>query len=669
MSPQAADPKRRPANDSDDDRDPQQKRLKSRRGDSANSDLGSADLHDGANRQDDDDDNDNDDVGPMPVSSSEPKKRHKVLEHEQLFLENLPCKDMYEKSLMHRDIVNFVEVSSQTDFIITTSIDGHVKFWKKTEKGIEFVKHYRAHLSAIVAVALSHDGLLFATAGADKALKIFDVVNFDMINLIKLDYLPNSLSWACQKGQIQALLLCSDKESPAIHVYDGRGGDQTICTVSKIHQQPVHIMQYHPDANTIVSVDEGGMIEYWVVSTTEPLPPPPEAPYVSWEYKAETDLYEFKKAKVVPSSLRFSPDFSMFVTFGFGDRAIRIFNFKTGKLIRKYDESLSVITEMKQAGTLGDQLDDMEFGRRLAIEREFGQGKSGQVSTANVIFDESGNFILYPTLLGIKIVNIVTNKVVRLISKMDNQRFLNIALYQGAPKKKNLMTSAMAASDNQLLKDSLANDPTLFCTAYKRNRFYLLTRREHEETGSATGRDIFNEKPSREEQTVAAMSSTNLKAAIGSAAIIHTSFGDIHLQLFPQYAPKAVENFVGLAKKGFYSNLIFHRVIKGFMIQTGCPFGDGTGSESLWGHEFEDEFHKAAKHDRPYTLSMANSGPGTNGSQFFITTVPTPWLDNKHTVFGRATGGMDVVQKIEGLKVDKFDKPYEDVRILSIEVR
>ena len=95
------------------------------------------------------------------------------------------------------------------------------------------------------------------------------------------------------------------------------------------------------------------------------------------------------------------------------------------------------------------------------------------------------------------------------------------------------------------------------------------------------------------------------------------------MKLFPEYAPKAVENFVGLCKKGYYDNLIFHRVIKAFMIQTGDPEGDGTGGESLWGSNFEDEFNGKVRHDQPYTLSMANCGPGTNGSQFFITTVPT----------------------------------------------
>jgi len=117
----------------------------------------------------------------------------------------------------------------------------------------------------------------------------------------------------------------------------------------------------------------------------------------------------------------------------------------------------------------------------------------------------------------------------------------------------------------------------------------------------------------------------------GLVAVIKTSKGDIRLNLFPDKAPVTVANFVNLAGHGFYNDLIFHRVIPDFMIQGGCPTGTGTGGP---GYRFEDEFHRELRHDRPGVLSMANAGPGTNGSQFFITHVSTPWLDGKHTVFG-----------------------------------
>ncbi|KAG1672177.1 Peptidylprolyl isomerase domain and WD repeat-containing protein 1 [Nymphon striatum] len=151
---------------------------------------------------------------------------------------------------------------------------------------------------------------------------------------------------------------------------------------------------------------------------------------------------------------------------------------------------------------------------------------------------------------------------------------------------------------------------------------------------------------------------------------IHTTMGDIQCKLFPKECPKAVENFCVHSKNGYYNGHIFHRVIKSFMIQTGDPLGTGTGGESIWGEEFEDEFHPSLKHDRPYGLSLANAGPNTNGSQFFITVVPTPWLDNKHTVFGRVVKGMEFVQNISKVKTNpKTDKPYDDVRIININLK
>ena len=149
---------------------------------------------------------------------------------------------------------------------------------------------------------------------------------------------------------------------------------------------------------------------------------------------------------------------------------------------------------------------------------------------------------------------------------------------------------------------------------------------------SKAERDVFNERPTREEATIASVSSNtaNRQQKLSNSATLHTTVGDIHFDLFPDSAPKAVENFAGHARSAYYEGIIFHRVIKKFMLQTGDPLGDGTGGESIWGKNFEDEFDPKLRHDRPYTLSMANAGPKTNGSQFFITTVPCPWLDNKH---------------------------------------
>lgn len=189
----------------------------------------------------------------------------------------------------------------------------------------------------------------------------------------------------------------------------------------------------------------------------------------------------------------------------------------------------------------------------------------------------------------------------------------------------------------------------------------------------------------------------NAVAAGDTVAVMKTNMGTVKIKLFPNEAPKTVENFVTHAKNGYYNNLIFHRVIKNFMIQGGDPTGTGMGGESIWGKKFADEFDLNL-HNLRGALSMANAGPNTNGSQFFIVqsnTIPdgmaeqmeempkafpadivaaykelggTPWLDFRHTVFGQVVEGMDVVDSIAAVEVGASDKPLKDVVIEEIEI-
>ncbi|MGH0181103.1 UNVERIFIED_CONTAM: hypothetical protein FKN15_005958 [Acipenser sinensis] len=373
-------------------------------------------------------------VGPLPAEATQSKKRKgklileekkkntrivlmtSLLEFERVYLDNLPSAAMYERSYMHRDVITHI-ACTKTDFIITASHDGHVKFWKKKEDaGIEFVKP-----GVIECIGVSAEGALFCSVGDDQAMKVFDVVNFDMINMLKLGFHPGQCEWIYNPGDAISTVACSEKSTGKIFVYDGRGDNQIIHVFEKMHSSPLSQIRLNPAYRVIVSADKAGMLEYWTGLPNEFKFPR----NVDWEYKTDTDL-----------------------------------------------------------------------------------------------------------------------------------------------------------------------------------------------------------------------------------------------------CPKTVENFCVHSRNGYYNGHIFHRVIKGFMIQTGDPTGTGMGGESIWGGEFEDEFHATLRHDRPYTLSMANGGPGTNGSQFFITVVPTPWLDNKHTVFGRITKGMEVVQRISNVKINpKTDKPYEDISIINITVK
>jgi len=153
-------------------------------------------------------------------------------------------------------------------------------------------------------------------------------------------------------------------------------------------------------------------------------------------------------------------------------------------------------------------------------------------------------------------------------------------------------------------------------------------------------------------------SMSTLLFSAGANVVFETTKGKIEFKLFPEIAPKTVENFIGLTKKGYYNGIVFHRVIKNFMIQGGDPTGTGRGGESIWGGKFKDEFAQGIVFDRSGILAMANAGPNTNGSQFFITTKPTPWLNGKHTIFGEVVDGFDVLNAIENTEVNDNHKYY-----------
>lgn len=602
--------------------------------------------------------NDEDEViGPGPAPKARAKR---PLQFEQAYLDSLPSANMYEKSYMHRDVVTHVAVSA-ADFFITGSVDGHLKFWKKKPIGIEFAKHFRSHLGPIEGLAVSLDGLLCCTISNDQSVKIYDVVNYDMMAMIHLPYVPGSAEWVYKQGDVKARLAISDRNSLVVHIYDARAGSNEPIISKEIHLEPVKVMKYNPVFDTVISVDAKGLIEYWSPTTLKF----PESE-VKFRLKSDTNLFEIVKCKTSVSTMEVSPDGKQF-SITSPDRRIRVFWFRTGKLRRVYDESLEVAQDLQRSDAPMYRLEAIDFGRRMAVDKEI--EKTETAPQPNAIFDESSNFLIYATLLGIKVVNLQTNKVARILGKVENNdRFLQIALYQGDRSSKKVRKIPTAAANVNESKDPLT-DPTLLCCAFKKHRIYLFSRREPEEPEDATkGRDVFNEKPPPDELLAVSDIGKAATTSLPDTVILHTTMGDVHMRLYPEECPKTVENFTTHCRNGYYDNLIFHRVIKGFMIQTGDPLGDGTGGQSIWGREFEDEFHKSLRHDRPFTVSMANAGPNTNGSQFFITTVATPWLDNKHTVFGRVAKGMDVVQAIEKVKTDRGDTPYQDVKILNVTV-
>jgi len=703
-----------------------------------------------------------DDFGPKPMTGSESTqseivetqakkkvvKRRKLL-NEQVFVDALASCEKYEKSYMHRDIVTHVACAKQTEFIITGSADGHVKFWKKLLCGIEFVKHFQAHLGPIIGFNVSPDGTKLATSSADSMVKVFEIKSYDMSSILALPFLPGTLLWLSSGSVSKSSsgtslrlssphIAVSDANSGSICIYNVESGSNSpLHVISSLHSTPVQCMCLNVYYGCGISVDYRGIIEYWGVDSFDI--PTKTNSSVTFEYKSDTDLYDLAKNKAFPTSIAVTPQGNTFAVFG-SDRVIRLFDFRSGKITRKYDESIAAYTNVTSGGVGGGappcglsggggslellRENTADLGRRVAVENQLNEqlrDVKGSMAIAisstdmqtvpecyyaglrrcNLTFDETGYFLIFATLVGVKMLNIVSNKVVRVLGTPEGgERFLSVALYQGVPKvdtqfllsragavaaatsatsqvnSSNLLggggssQGAGTASGISMTKTSQQNadassmaDPLLLCTSFNKRRFYCFSTRKPDE--SIEPRDVLNEVPTESERQC--MSKT-VDKNLPTELVLRTSKGDIYIKLFSQDCPRTVENFVGHAKSGYYDNVVFHRVIKGFMLQTGDPLGDGTGGESIWGGDFEDEINRNLKHDRPYTVSMANSGPDSNGSQFFITTVPCSWLDGKHTAFGRVTKGFDVCKSIESVKVNKHDKPLDPIKIIGVDV-
>ena len=517
--------------------------------------------------------------------------------------------------------------------------------------------------------------------------------------------------------------------SGAILLFSGTNLSAEPLRVITHHAAPITAMAYHPLRQWVVSGDASGVLEIWNIPSFSVSSSSLSAvitwgggeddnggvtssnnlPFVS---KFHTDLYALMKKKTYAIDIAVSiGHFAVYST----DRKIRLFSFNSGcKLVCIYDERMQVYDKILSTKSTVFGIDAIEYGKRAALEHEMEDAyllSGGLASTSStkqvistithssegshhqrfrMVFDDTGMFLLIPTIFCIKVINIITHRVVATVGKGDASalRFIHLCLCPGNANINQQMQLARMGGSSAAMQHNTGNDTPndslLVVLAYGKRRFYAFSHYDpisSDQNGfnepneqMILARDILNEAPDASDLLeVSHLGRQNADADLGSrittasTAILRTTHGDITIKLFKN-TPRTIQNFVGHSQNGYYDNIVFHRIIPGFMIQTGDPLGDGTGGESIWGGEFEDEIRRDLRHDRPFTVSMANAGPGTNGSQFFITTVSTPWLDNKHTVFGRVVGGMEVVMAIESVKTDDLDRPLSEVKILSIDL-
>jgi len=619
----------------------------------------------------------------------ETKKKKKTLFYHQ----DIPGSTHYHVSWMHAHIITCAAHSAKHGYVMTASQDGIVKFWKRLEIGssdehqqqqpcLEFVKSFTAHTQAVQALAVDPEGDTLCSVGADGLLKFYDISTFDATTMIRTQ---KSLGTSCCFLR-DSTVAVSAADSGNLYIYSQQ--ESLLLQTLTLHgSNVVTTMAYNQRHHCVVSTDCKGIIEVWDVSTTTTTPEDNESTFalggavtssrngVEYDSKMDTQLYDLVKKKTFGIALAITKDGSHFAIYA-ADHKIRVYNHATGTIVVTYDERSKVYDKIFSSPPFN--LDSIDYGKRAATEREMEQestiftsglplkNNEGPPQRLSIGFDPSGQYLLIPTLVGIKVIEWRRNKLVRLIGQADASqfRFTDFVLCHGDAKVNRQMQLARTASTRtsaQVEKeeeeaDNKVSDALLVAVAYQQRRLYVFSQMDPVEDPGApddilTRRDVWNEAPTAQDQLLYTGGNKKaLEATTASRAILRTTMGDIHIQLFATQTPKTIENFVGHAKSGYYDNVLFHRVIKGegilpsllsfvfwglfevsdcsyitsprflgFMIQTGDPLGDGTGGESIWGEEFEDEFVSGLRHDRPFTVSMANAGPNTNGSQFFIT--------------------------------------------------
>ena len=703
---------------------------------------------------------------------------------------HLPDSPHYERSFMHRENLSTLAFSTQNNFLITGSTDGNIKFWKKKDQGlasaanavsgnstgsrvnsnnfsdikqkakmaneggedltflgesIEFVKQFRSHIMSVDFIALSKDGNHAGTiCTAEQSLKIYDVVNFDMISMFKFKHIrPTRIEFLARNNLDKKIILGVGQMSGRVEFIntehlryesrtvgkkddldqngekldptkvlnkgdaldehsdfqtDSEKNSQYHNSLVKISNSPIVCLKIHPIDNIVILFHLDGSINFLDIDTQA---------LSKTKLKNHPDLYNLQKDKTFALSCDISNNGSKFVV-NCQDKSVRIFSYKTGKQIVKFDESVEKLRKVQDmAFELNQKIDErerqdqdenqnqenqqehevrgrpmmldlMEFEQRIISETKLDKEIKSYTdkslappvhlcSSVHFYSLAKEEILVYPCMVGVRIFSLLYKKLV--ISKplgiADNLRHTQLACaFEPIQVGKKAMTMESLLANNPALRATDIIDPIIFTVAHNKNRFYLYSQRECNEND----RDIFNEKPTAEEM-LAAQKGEETKR-IGEEAILHTSYGDIYCKLYGNECPKTVENFTVHSRNGYYNGMCFHRIIKNFMIQTGCPLGTGRGGESIWGGDFEDEFHPTLNHSKPYMLSMANAGPNTNGSQFFITVAAASYLDGKHTVFGRVIKGMNVAQMISQVKTRKTaDMPLDEIKLISVTVK
>lgn len=582
-----------------------------------------------------------------------PKKKHKkkFVVPESILMSNIPLKETYRYSYEQESIISSINKTSNDELLIIGLKNGTVKFYKKqiasnnlgvsnhkssTQKEevdgqIELLKRFAAHPNKEINQLLvdEDNSYLASIAHNDSNIKIFDLQTLDMIQVIKLDFLINTLSkntccWVKSDGA--SGIIINEKDTNKLYLINPE--NEGYESIKQVHKFPLTSIVYSSFNKCFISSDTKGIIEYWDIKGNLPQ-------NISFKYKSETNLFDIIKNKVQISSITLSPDQSLFVTVSFPDECIRIFDFKTGQLTKKIQESISVYDKNEE---IHSKLINIE--RRL-LTSDF----NDLANQRNVLFDESGKLLIFLTLLGIKILNLQTMKIIRILGTGDQIdstiRLNNNLLFNKSSVGK--YNGEILSSDNTLIDNKLSRNPIIVSIAVNSSKIYIF----NDKSGiDSDNRDFTLKSLTKGSDEVL------LKSDTARYVTLHTTLGDIKIKLFQNLAPRTVKTFTELCEKGLYSNVLFNTVMEQLKIQAG-----DTASHDV---NFILEVNPLLNYSKPFMLSTTNIG-----TQFFINTVRCSWLDGKHTIFGEVVDGHETIKSIENSETDEDNRPLDQIAIIS----
>lgn len=648
-------------------------------------------------------------------------------------MSHLPSNPLYQRSYMHRTVVTHLALTATT--LISASEDGRINFWhrdvpqataqEEKENGktnLTFIKSIQAHQGVLAGMHLTERGdTLLTTSLTDRSLKVFSVHTFDMTQFTKLAHKPAETIASVQNPDRIIIPFC---DTPLLAIFT----QADVCAppryIRTANGTPLTHIVHNPAFNALVTCDTSCILDYAAVPAHKPVIPDGDEeskseyeilshqiPSVNFRSRLQTDLYLLAKTGTKLTCLAISPNGRLFAA-ATHDNKMRIFDFRKAKIVQEIDENAVV-------GSTPNGLPEEQLTRRLAREKLVTRDL-GSLSRRNVVWDETGAFAVYATVTGVNVLHAESGRLVKILGLRESAyRFVHVVVAHGG-------------TDYSMEGPTGDAGPLIVASAYESERIFLFGCGQE---SMETNRDVYNERISRNAKSHAGfeqgLRDGNQSGVSAKRCTLHTSLGDVMIALFAELAPKAVQNFVGLARKEYFDGVLFHRVVRGFMIQTGDPDGDGTGGESIWGGCFEDEFDDSCKH-QVGSVSMANVGPDTNGSvrgfmrlsvlvrsvveavviltllllrsfcsnSSLLLAMPVIWIrSTQYSVrfvcqielfiivlllfmftdqfisdhdcslhTGKVVNGMGIARQIESAKTDKKDRPIDPIRIESVSV-